>query len=133
MQQLRLQNALSDKLARSVEILEEQVEQFGTLCKPALQAGPAVTLEQMGYEIESPWTRRSAPFPVEVVGDIVFPHLPPGFIATLAQLFGAHLPQGFHEIAPVRTYLSRGVIHFIVMPHRGIVSAKRLDGAFGDV
>ena len=43
--QLRRQDAVADQFARTVDVLEHQVEQLGTLDQPRLDAPPLLALQ----------------------------------------------------------------------------------------
>jgi hypothetical protein len=96
------QQALLDQRARTVEIEQHGVQEFGALDQAAFELGPFLAADQQRQRIELPRPRHAVGIAVDVVGDAVVAHQPARLLPAPVDALRAEFAQRISSKRPGR-------------------------------
>ncbi len=119
--QVRRDQAFPDQAAGTVEIAQDQVQQFRALDQAGLDPGPFTAADEQRYRVELPGPVEAVLYTIDIVRGTVAAQHAHGVLLALLQYLGAHGIQRVDDVAPVLAHLARFGAHLVVTGRRLLV------------
>ncbi len=119
--QFRRQQTIADQRARTVDVIQDQVEQFGALLQTRLDHLPIRLADDVWNDVQRPGPVQVVRVAVDVVGDAVLAKLAAHLLLDSVHLIRAEIGDGLHKWTPMRLNFVLVQPHFVIRARLGLV------------